>query len=86
MGQQRAGKIRHGKLFGTADTPATPRRGQSLAEQLSQRLSEKYTNYERAAARLELRGEHDAAIVLRRAAGRLRLIRNGDKAASDKPN
>lgn len=47
-----------------------------LREQLNRRLKEKYRNYERAAARLELRGEHDAAQLLRRAAGRMRLLRN----------
>lgn len=62
-------------LFGTP-TPQQDNDDISLAEQLSERLAEKYRNYERAAARLELRGETDAAKVLRRAAGRLRLIRN----------
>jgi hypothetical protein len=47
-----------------------------LAEQISERLAEKYQNYEKAALRLELRGEHDAAAVLHKAAARLRLIRN----------
>ncbi|GJL90603.1 MAG: hypothetical protein DHS20C04_02620 [Hyphococcus sp.] len=45
-------------------------------DQLSERLQEKYREYERAALRLELRGEHDAAKVLRQAAGRARLLRN----------
>ncbi len=50
--------------------------GQELADQLNERLREKYRNYERAAARLELRGELDAAELLRRAAGKARLLRN----------
>ena len=49
----------------------------SLADQLNERLMEKYRGYERAAARLELRGEHDAAKVLRQAASKARLLRNG---------
>jgi hypothetical protein len=49
---------------------------QSLVDQLNERLQEKYREYERAALRLELRGEHAAAKVLRQAAGRARLLRN----------
>ncbi len=63
-------------LFGTPDAPKTPQYGTTLAEQVSERLAEKHRNYERAATRLELRGEHDAADVLHKAAARLRLIRN----------
>ena len=53
----------------------------ALTAELNARLREKYRNYERAAARLELRGEHDAAELLRRAAGRARLLRNVPKPA-----
>ena len=63
-------------LFGAPEAPKKSQSGTSLAEQLSERLAEKYQNYERAALRLELRGEHDAAEVLHKAAARLRLIRN----------
>lgn len=53
-----------------------PKPKQTLVDQLNERLQEKYREYERAALRLELRGEHDAAKVLRQAAGRARLLRN----------
>lgn len=49
---------------------------QDLAYELNERLREKYRNYERAAVRLELRGELDAAALLRQAAGKVRLLRN----------
>jgi hypothetical protein len=41
---------------------------------LARRLAEKARNYERAAAKLEIRGDGDAAEVLHRAADRLRHI------------
>ncbi len=41
---------------------------------LARRLAEKAKNYERAAAKLEIRGDGDAAEVLLRAADRLRHI------------
>jgi hypothetical protein len=47
-----------------------------LAAQITERLQEKYHSYERAALRLELRGEHDAATLLRAAAGRARILKN----------
>ena len=59
-----------GRLERLANRPAP-----SLAKQLSERLAEKYRNYERAALRLELRGEHDAAKLLRAAAERVKLLR-----------
>ncbi len=62
-------------LFGTALAPAQ-RQKPDLTAQLNERLREKYRSYERSAARLEIRGEHDAAQLLRRAAGRARLLRN----------
>lgn len=68
--------LQHGALFGPGETPVKPAPKADLATQLSDRLVEKYRNYERAAARLELRGESDAAEVLRKAAARLRKIRN----------
>lgn len=48
-----------------------------VAAMLTRRLSEKRENYERAASRLELRGEADAAQVLRRAASRLQRLSRG---------
>ncbi|MEM8772324.1 MAG: hypothetical protein AAGD92_11795 [Pseudomonadota bacterium] len=45
---------------------------------LARRLEEKIRNYEKAAARLELRGEDDAAAALTQAAARLRLITSED--------
>ncbi|WDI32774.1 hypothetical protein PUV54_06135 [Hyphococcus flavus] len=63
-------------LFGAAETPKPVKKPVTLQEQISDRLVEKYQNYERAAMRLDLRGEHDAAEVLKKAAARLRLIRN----------
>ncbi|MAW81524.1 MAG: hypothetical protein CMI63_14905 [Parvularcula sp.] len=72
-------------LFGEPERrepPAYVLEGEHLAQELNQRLREKYRNYERAAARLELRGEHDAANLLRRAAGRVRLLRNATAACT----
>jgi len=51
---------------------------QSMARLLLLRLSEKSKNYDRAASRLEFRGDADSAQVLRKAATRLRsLTRSG---------
>lgn len=71
-------------LFGKPETPKEDNDDITLAEQLTERLAEKYRNYERAAARLEMTGETDAAKVLRRAAGRLRLIRNTGAAQTER--
>ncbi len=62
-------------LFGEGVAPG-PKGTASLADELNRRLKEKYRNYERAALRLELRGDYDSAQVLRRAASRARLLRN----------
>lgn len=62
-------------LFGPAPSPVRDS-GAALAAELNRRLREKYRSYERAAARLELRGEHDAAAVLRQAASRARRLKN----------
>ncbi len=74
MARSNSSHLQKQALFGAAKTENAANTG--LAEQLTERLAEKYRNYERAAARLELRGERDAAKVLRRAAGRLRLLKN----------
>jgi|GEM_PF-2800899 len=65
----------HDRLQRLVSAPA-PAPKLSLVDQLNERLQEKYREYERAALRLELRGEHAAAKVLRQAAGRARLLRN----------
>lgn len=76
MAHSNSSRLQKPALFGSPQLPAQHLDDTRLALQLSERLAEKYRNYERAAARLEMRGETDAAKVLRRAAGRLRLIRN----------
>lgn len=68
-------------LFGATPKPAI-KTERDLAAELNARLKEKYRGYDRAAARLELRGEHDAANVLRRAASRVRLLRNAPQTAT----
>lgn len=61
-------------VFGQ-DTQATDNlEAQMLRRMLRRRQCEKIRSYERIAARLEMRGEKDAATVLNRAAGRLRAI------------
>ena len=67
--------------FGKKGADGEKPTGPSLLEQkrirraLSRRLEEKMQNYERAAARLELRGEDDASRLLVRAANRIRTLR-----------
>lgn len=48
---------------------------QQLHRALARRLDDKVNNYERAAARLELRGELDAAKALTDSAQKLRSLR-----------
>lgn len=56
---------------------------QRTARALRRRLREKVENYEREAARLDIRGQTDAARVLRRAASNLKtLTGQGGVAAS----
>lgn len=47
---------------------------QRAARALRRRLAEKIENYEREAARLDIRGQADAARVLRRAAANLKTL------------
>ena len=61
-------------VFGTECSYQNMLEQKYVAAMLSRRLSEKHESYDRAASRLELRGEADAAQVLRRAASRLRTI------------
>lgn len=51
---------------------------QRVCRTLQRRLSEKIDNYEREASRLDLRGQVDAASVLRRAAANLRTLTSND--------
>lgn len=48
---------------------------------LQRRLAEKIDNYEREATKLDIRGQFDAAKVLRRAATNLRSLTNGPAGA-----
>lgn len=79
--QSRPPQKEKGRLFGF-DPQTPPVRDCDLAVQLNSRLKEKYRNYERAAARLELRGERDAAELLRKAAARVRLLRNAPQTSA----
>lgn len=68
------------RLFNRTDNaiarfPAQPAIGQEAVNRaLSKRLREKIRNYGREAAKLELRGQHDAAQALRKAASQLKRI------------
>ena len=62
------------KVFGEDRLATDNLEAQMLRRVLRRRQCEKIRNYERIAARLEMRGEKDAAVVLFRAAGRLRTI------------
>ena len=67
-------------LFGPAIPRQKPTCGPlyelETAIELDRRLKQKYRSYERAAARLAMDGERDAARVLSRAADRVRLLRS----------
>jgi len=66
-------------LFGPAEPPKpVPAETADLTSALTARLKERYQSYERAAARLEIRGEWEAAKLLRKEAGKARLLRNGE--------
>ncbi|MEZ5893585.1 MAG: hypothetical protein R3C58_10670 [Parvularculaceae bacterium] len=67
-------------LFGQAEPTGPSAVEQELARRLNERLTEKGENYDRAAARLEMRGEHDAAKVLRQASARLKALTSNAKA------
>jgi len=60
--------------FGRERSTTNRLEDQMIRRALARRLSEKIKNYEKAAARLAMRGEDDAADALQRAAGRLRTI------------
>ena len=73
-------KMRRGPLLGTVkdgtERLALRRRldRQRVSRALRQRLDEKIRAYDREAAKLEVRGQGDAAQVLRKAADKLRII------------
>ena len=64
-------------VFGTDTSHRDMLEQRCVSTMLARRITEKCHNYERAARRLELRGEADAAQVLRRAASRLRRLNRG---------
>ncbi|MFZ5618601.1 MAG: hypothetical protein ACOZAA_14900 [Pseudomonadota bacterium] len=66
-------KSRPQTSFGRAPQAQTPDE-RRLRLQLARRLQEKIANYERAARRLHVAGEDDAAALLAKAARNLRLI------------
>ncbi len=62
------------RAFGQETLAADKLEDMRVKRVLARRLAEKAKNYERAAAKLEIRGDGDAAEVLQRAADRLRHI------------
>ncbi len=62
------------QTFGQETLAADKLEDMRVKRMLTRRLREKVKNYERAAAKLEIRGDGDAAAVLQRAADRLRHI------------
>lgn len=60
--------------FGRTESDADRLEALRVKKMLARRLREKVRNYSRAASRLEMRGEVDAAAVLTRAADRLKTI------------
>lgn len=64
-------------VFGTDRSYQDMLEDRCVSTMLARRITEKCQNYDRAATRLELRGEADAAQVLRRAASRLRRLNRG---------
>ena len=62
------------KAFGQDQSTQENLENLIIKRQLEKRLSEKIKNYERAAAKLEIRGDDDSAGVLNKAAKRLRNI------------
>jgi len=62
------------RAFGQETLAADKLEDMRVKRMLARRLAEKAKNYERAAAKLEIRGDGDAAEVLHRAADRLRHI------------
>lgn len=73
MGRASAVKFRSQTPFGRAPHAQTPDE-RRLRLLLARRLQEKIANYERAAHRLHVTGEDDAAALLDKAARNLRLI------------
>lgn len=60
--------------FGRDRSSADMLQDKMIRRALARRLNEKIRNYEKAAVKLEMRGEDDAAGALHRAANRLRAV------------
>ncbi len=71
------------KTFGQDRSAAENLESLIIKRQLERRLNEKIKNYERAAAKLEIRGDDDSACVLHKAADRLRSIRASTPRATE---
>ena len=69
--------LRRAHSFGQSSA-ADAHEAAAAAALLRRRLQEKIESYEREARRLTLRGQHDAATVLERAATRLKTIRRDE--------
>ena len=69
--------VQRNSVFGTGTYYRDMLDERCVSMMLARRITEKCQNYDRAASRLELRGEADAAKVLRRAAERLRRLNRG---------
>jgi len=69
--------VQRTSVFGTDTSYQDMLEQRCVSTLLARRITEKCQNYDRAASRLELRGEADAAQVLRRAASRLRRLNRG---------
>ena len=69
--------LRRAHAFGQSSAAAA-HEAAAAAALLRRRLQEKIDSYEREAKRLTLRGQHDAAKVLERAATRLKTIRRDE--------
>ncbi|MEQ8935577.1 MAG: hypothetical protein RIE56_07280 [Amphiplicatus sp.] len=67
--------LRRAHGFGQSSAASAAHEAAAAAALLHRRLQEKIDSYEREAKRLTLRGQHDAATVLERAATRLKTIR-----------
>lgn len=74
MRMQSTGFKHQRTAFGVSAETADNLEAQMIRRVLHKRQCEKIKSFERIASRLEMRGEKDAAIVLMRAAGRLRAI------------
>ncbi len=74
MAMQEMTDLEQQPVFGRSLDATTNLEAQRVRRMLQRRLFDKIKNYERIAARLEMRGEKDAAGVLNKAADQLRAI------------